>query len=548
MKLKSLSMTNWKCYKFKTVLFEDKMNFYNQRNGFGKSSIFEAIIYAMYGVMPANTNQLKNKIEDPIIIELILEDESGNTIGVKRETISATSKKLFYKRPLETEWTAVSSKQMDEFISSFAGTKDLFPLIWSKEPIYTSSVLSIDYIKDKVFAKDFEEADTIAKRVREDRGYNLKREKSILGHIENRIDSIDEEIEQIKREISELETSLKETPYKKSGLLDKAIAVLEARERFIRDFSGYTPVDKPSISRYEYLKMREDRNQATIKNFIPKNKELESLISKFNKQYVNSILEENYNDGRCPICGGDYSIEHEFGMGLTDVFDMLNSRTTLVDFEEAKREIEELSAYSPDDILKSKEYYKVEELADSLPNPEEIIEQDKKVNDQLWIDYNEKKKILAELERIKEFVSEYIAIQDIKKKDSDIIAAIETWKNEKTNNMISFVLNKATDIMSRIDQKYMRVYYSLEDKCFQVVICEDDQIKVLAHSLLSAGERSVLALALTLSYRTLVAKKNHIPGFFMLDESLSALDKDHLEKAIEVLNDEEIQTLLINHS
>lgn len=551
MKIKSLIMTNWKCYKFKTINFDENMNFYNQRNGFGKSSIFEAIIFAMYGVMPANTNQLKNDKEKPIVIELELVDEGTNsTVNIKREVVSPQIKKLYLRRQFETEYTSVSAKQMDEYIASIAGAKDLFPLIWSKEPIYTSSVLSIEYIKDKVFAKDFENADAIIKRVKEDRGYNVKREKTLEGIIQNKFDSISDEIEASKNKIKDIEESLKESPYKKTGLLDKAIKCLEAKDTLKgEEYENFSPLSTEEISRIEYLQNRKSKNEQTVKSFVPKNEDLELLLSLFNKSNTKQILKHNFEDDECPICKGRFSIREEFGMEYDEVINMLDSRVTMFDYEEAKRELEELENGPSEDIIsKSKQYYSLLSIADLMDNPEEIIEQDKHANDELWNQYNEEKENLSKLEKILEATNEYIKVKDIKKKDTDIITAIETWKKEKTNNMILYVLSRTIEIMSKIDQKYISVYYSLEEECFQVAICVNDEINVLSHTLLSAGERSVLALALTLSYRSLVLQKKHLPNFFMLDESLSALDKDHLDRAISILKEENIQTLLINHS
>ena len=73
-------MMNFKSYKDTTISFNEGVTIITGENGAGKSTIFEAIHYALYKKNTKNT--IRNN-QDNMLVELTF-TEKGNTYKVKR--------------------------------------------------------------------------------------------------------------------------------------------------------------------------------------------------------------------------------------------------------------------------------------------------------------------------------------------------------------------------------------------------------------------------------------------------------------------------------
>lgn len=554
-RLKTLTMSNWKCFKFKTVKFVDGLNLYEQENGFGKSSIFEAIIYCLYGVLPSSdSTSLKNDKNKPITLTLeLIDHDTKETFKIKKEIVSATVKNFYFMNIGEESFSKVNVNQINQFCSKFCGNKDLFPLIWSNKPICQSPIFDISYIKNNVLEYEFadsNELSTIAKKVKFNVTRNIKElERNVAGA--EGLD-IDKEIGNLKGRKDALISELKDSTKTENLNVSKALMCLEAQKELseIRGQIEDRIYDVDEIYEFKRLTSSKPTFEKIINDYSENTGKIIDKFKIFNSRFVKGIIQQNAESGLCPVCNQSYDFSEELETAnYEEIISFLNKNVYSEEqFENAKEELIKLEEFNAHDVEISQKILELSVRAVEVDNPEEIIEADKKSKNDSWDELDKIEERINELNLLKINYAHYLELKDELVTLDSIIKTINKYVVEKTNSLISSIIFETIKILSEVDKKYISLYYNLDENCYDICMIKDDDVKVLSHNLLSSGERSLLAIALTMSFRKVLREKKNIPSFILLDESLSSLDKGHLQKCLEVIKNSGCQSLIVNHN
>ena len=236
--LKTLRLINFRKFKDATIEFPDGVTGVIGLNGAGKSTIFEAIAWVLYGSVAARTSADEIKrigtiSSDPCRVELdfifeenayrIVREMSGKSLTASATVtvngkVAATSAEIvtkFIQKKLGMDfksfYTSIFAKQKELNTLSSMNSSERRPLILR--------MLGIDSLDDviKEIKSDKKEKDNIIQKLEDD----LVDEK---GH--NKIDVFKNEIKKLEKERNENEKALKKSK-EKISIFEKEIKTLE---------------------------------------------------------------------------------------------------------------------------------------------------------------------------------------------------------------------------------------------------------------------------------------------------------------------------------
>lgn len=563
-KIKSIQMTNWKCFKFKTFNFNDEMNTFQQENGFGKSSMFQAIIYCLYGKFPigiSDVKELKNDETKDIKLSLTLKDNiSGQKIEIQRNILSG-SKKVNYIL-FDGNKKSLSQGQMNDYLSGFCGSVNIFPLIWSDMPLNKNKIFDFNFIKNEVLKDEFSESELVLNNIKSEKfkiNKDIKIKESILeknGFTE--LKQIQDKLDELRKNETSLIKELKnqdKNDVQNDNIISKARICIENKKKFedLKTELKNEIYSKDDISEYEGLLIKESRSKKIISEFSPNRGELIKRFEIFNLRKIRQIIEKNQEDKTCPCCNRKYNIikglNNEKINTTEELINELNGNVLSEDeFENAKKMLERLSEFDESKINNSKKYYRLEKDSNEIDNPEEIIKAYSEEIKNKWSDLENIQKKIKEVENSLNELNDLINLKD---KISNLITlekVVNRHAKEKTDHFLASILFESSKILTEIDPKYMGVYYDIEHSTYKVCMNKSGNIKILSYEVISSGEKSVLALSLIIAFRNVIGKTKGIPNFILFDESLSALDKEHLNTCFELLKNSNIQPFIVNHN
>ncbi len=241
--LNKLTLKNFKKYTFKTIEFEEGLIGIIGKNGSGKSTIFEAILFALYGEAKKRGNKeiLRNAnvtTKDAVVVELDFEFENKEYKVVREfrgKTMSANAK--FYKNG---ELTTTGAKEVTTAIIALTKmSKDAFmhTLFASQKELTSLSTLKNEDRK-KMIRKllGLEKIDFVEKELIE-KSRELKREISAFAEVLLADEDVKSKNEQIK-ESQSLKKSKEEDVYKKTVELKtiktKEVEIKKELEVFVK--------------------------------------------------------------------------------------------------------------------------------------------------------------------------------------------------------------------------------------------------------------------------------------------------------------------------
>ena len=280
--LSKLKLENFKRYSSKTIEFDEGLVGIIGKNGSGKSTIFEAILFALYG-------ELQNKgykeivrnsnvtTKDAVVVELEFEYDNSEYKIIREfrgKALSANAK--LYKtaelitsgsKEVTTSIIKLTSMNKEAFLSTlFASQKELTTLS-SKKPEDRKKMIRKLLGLEKI---DFIEKDLI------ERSRELKREIAAYAEILLSPDELKAKEEQIKNKSIEDETLAKEVDEKAKELDKVKLTELDIR----KELDIFIQTKDKKQKAYNELELLQNTINAHKQNQIKYNSELNTLKAK----------------------------------------------------------------------------------------------------------------------------------------------------------------------------------------------------------------------------------------------------------------------------
>ncbi len=296
MTLNSLNLINYKKYKEFRLEFTDGLTGIIGRNGAGKSTIFDAIIFALYGNIRGEKSTIRNvnaTTKEPVIVELSFEIDSKE-YRVKRELRgkNLTAKAAIYSD--KEELLSEGAKEVNRYITKLVGmSEDAFKhtiFASQKELTALSSLKNED--RKKIIRKllGLEKIDKIELEIRN----RLRELKSEINAMSN-ILLTQEDIEKIQKSISsnrELQNSLNKKLEKiKIDLEDKSKVI----EKLQNDLKNWQELKDDFTTLDNKLKIAKNSLKNYINNRELKEKSIKELEKKELIYNKNRGIKDDFN-------------------------------------------------------------------------------------------------------------------------------------------------------------------------------------------------------------------------------------------------------------
>lgn len=494
MNLKNLTLINFRKFKNTTIEFPDGVTGIIGLNGAGKSTIFEAIAWVLYGSVAARTSSDQIKRQDTsnietcrVELEFIFEGENYRIIREMKGKALTTNATV----TINGKVAATSAEGVNKFIQKKIGLdfKSFYTSIFAKQKeLNTLSsmnpserrplilrMLGIDSLDEvikeiKIDKKNKEKIiEKLTNELIDEKGNNKETKyKEEIKTIEKNIKEIDEQIKKLKNKIIEFTKELKQTEKKlienkkeyeklkdqKEKMQDKKTLFenknkleQEIKELKNKIFERQKNLEKET-NKFEDFKEVEKLQLKTIQRLDELNKIIEKKIKNIQEKKTicqiiqKDIININVNkqkiiklgpNAKCPTC--DRILSKQYNV-LVSNFD--------IELKNKEKEIKKI-------YLEIKN--NVEEKQKNLREKEAI---EKKVN-YLNIQLREKEKIITTIKHIEnEIKNEKIMFN---KKQNDYIKVNQVTFNNKIFNK----LKKQQEIIYNNYQKTLEVYNDKKD-------------------------------------------------------------------------------------
>ncbi len=288
MNLKNLTLVNFRKFKNTTIEFPDGVTGIVGLNGAGKSTIFEAIAWVLYGSVAARTpsDQIKRQgtsSSDPCRVELefVFEDENYRIVReMKGKTLTTNA-----TATINGKIAATSAEGVNQFIQKKLGLdfKSFYTSIFAKQK-ELNALSSMNASERRPLILRMLGIDSLDEIIKEIRNDKKNKENLVEKLSRDLIDENGNDKEKIcKEEIKTLEKNLKEIDEQikksKNKLIDFTKELTETEKKL-----------KENKKQYEKLKDQKEKMQEKKTLFENKNKLEQEL-----KELKNKILERQKN-------------------------------------------------------------------------------------------------------------------------------------------------------------------------------------------------------------------------------------------------------------
>lgn len=543
-KINSLSIENWKCFSYKTISFKNGINFYNQENGSGKSTIIQAIFYCIYGKLPQGVKikELKNNEEKDIKLSLDFTASDGAQYVIERMITGRAETKLVYLRKKGEDKSQYSIGQINEIMEGFFGRKQFIDIIWSQTPLIYSGIFKTEFIQN-ILSEYMQESKAFGDELKI-RGLSESKEKKriteFLGRFSGSYEDIQNAISNAEAEKKSIESRLKDKTKSRTSETEKSRAerCIDARKKLsiIKEL-GIKIYSEDEISSYNTLKSHELLNKKIVSEYTGNPSEEVSIYLKhFSAAEMKKMILMNRESGKCPVCNKKFS----FKISEDDIiaFSMKDK------YDKSMHELAELGKFDENIIEHSIKYYALLKESNAMDDPESIIRAYDKETEEEWKKLDD---VNRRLEQLNKGEQAYQALNGVEQRIQDISAlanVVKEYNKECISFYISSLLFKAAELLTYVDDKYMSIYYDMNGGTYKVCIADNGNIRVRSIESLSAGEKTVVALSLILACKEIFAPES----ILILDESLGSLDSRHLENCIKIIEKEKNQTIVVAHN
>lgn len=533
MKIISLEVKNWKCFANKKKwIFEDGIIVSRAKNGTGKTSMFEGIIYAftgkIYGFTFNTIRQNENK-DAYVKVEFSFNDLD---CSILRQFGSEPISELIVDGKLICE----SSRALDKEIANLLGINEkLLNIIWTQSLINSDS-LSVNFFKETLLSEILENPNKVLAHFKSVT-YQKNRE---ISNLDSKIKSIKENSEDVKAKIDEIKECLKSSHKTDDSKLEIARSTKVSHDRMIDLEPEYKEILKLGLSNSEIREIGTFLNKL---NFIvgeleEECKKVDTPFSNFSSKELKNIINHSSEQCKCLICGSAFSIERAEKLIET----INNSGRSNEKIKKLEGHIDLCKKLTIPQYNLYNEYNKVADNVDRCPNWESIINSHDESVSNMWYQLDKLtvlyESILENEENIKRVNELEKEVSVAKEKISEVNRYVEETQEKCTRD----VLNRASDYVSSINDRYKQI--AIDANTF-VIVCEDEErvLHILPVARLSNGEKTLIALSLLFACVDIF-----IPSMPLLfDEVFSALDKENLDMVKQFLNKRDTQILVLTH-
>lgn len=531
MKIKQVRFKNFRSYGNAMTVFNietektSSINLIVGKNGSGKTSIENAIIWALYGKVEGVTNsELCNRINKELVVEIDL--ECGNdSIHIKRGLHPNIFEVKINDKIIDQAGKVNVQDLLEQsyYHIPYAIFKNLIALnINDFKSLLTLTPGEKKGIIDKIFG--FAVLNEMAKYVKED----FKDIQQKLNTVQVEIGSVNSSVQMTQRKIEEIKNSPEQKiDYEKIEKIKKLIDETSQNITKNTELAG-------KIQEAEKIANSRINERSTNISVI------NSKISELNRKI--KLIES----GKCPTCGSDLhgeSFEEECKKYKNDIIDFENQKNELQlqqkDYNEKLHKLSEKSS-SVVNELRQLNSNLVSLRADLKYN--ESVKDNEKDTSQFDKLINEFENKLNSLKESEINLSEaYSNMQIILKMFAD--NGIKKYVGSKYTPVIN-------DIINEIGERLQIPYKVRFDDMFDCVITQCG-INV-KYDTLSSGEKRRLDFTVIVSFLKMLKLQYPSINLLFCDEIFSTLSVDAIPEIISILNDLvkelNLNIFLIHHS
>ena len=607
MQIKAIRMKNWKCFTLETFEF-NKLNIINRPNGTGKTSMFEAILFCLYGKRPTGFNftTMRNNPKSACVVttvfeyynpkimehcEVFVEREFGGKNG---STCIAKIRKSKESDSVLKGWEScqtigTSHNDVVEFIEKLA-IHDIIDVFWSPNTLTGSSILKPNFLVDTIFEHIFNDPKTLLKYYKKETFTQSK----IVSNLENK--NYDDEdtknkIRSINKEINKIRESIVEKINKVDESLADAHSAKKASE-FLDEFNKANEgiklpekvnlLNTPSIDKYISPLMVEETISSRVASLLsdnPSNKidfklfddirirftnkinevisKVESdiereeskiksdILDKISKSTLKTIKELGEENDKCPICDKKWN-----GKTSKKLEKVIDSGTYNVDFVVSSlKDIEILKEYS-NHYINNRITNSIESLIKSYKSKVDRCPNFDEVIESYKKDnskiWDKIDSLEAEKKNLERSVEIYKEYCKEKQKYIDL--------SERVDVINEYITDASVYFSKTITSKASEILYKLNQR-YQQLYLDGDEYKVAVMNNETNTVDILSAAMLSSGEKTFVSISlilavhelffNTIP--LMFDESFSALDSENIESLKKLFKNCDYQTFIITH-
>ena len=544
--IERISLKNWKCFDEKEFSFNKDFNLLRMSNGTGKTSMLEAIIFALFDKRPSGYtfNDLKNDNTTNSIVELwvtnnfdeyyfrrefgknskYLAEKNGKIIGNDRESYLITSSEIATYNDVENTWTF--------------GT------------LANSKILNTSYLEE-LFNNLLESPIKVQKELKKRRYILRANIKKIEEKMSN--DSNIGNKSKIKKEIKTIEESLNNNKVTTNSELSIALNTKRKSEELAETIREFESINRKYLMEEEGFKntysifkgMTEEEIERDVQKAKSRNSEIMSMISdtrskslvKYGK-IVNDLINDSNSCKKCLLC--DNALVHDLKTIIPE-FNILAK-----EFE--KNKIKDNIKFKNYDLttkylkLKSK-ITKLKEGISNCLNFQEIIDSYNQDNENK---INRLRELNEELTRIKiheKYTEELKEENDSLNECINGIEITEEYIKKIKDEKSSAILYEASRVIQKINTRYRHII--IDEDSYKVLMYDEKfkDTRLASINTLSNGEKTIIALSLIIGISKNMGTRNTI----VFDESFGNLDEYNLNNTKEVVKGLNNQVILITH-
>lgn len=581
--------------------YEDKAT----SNGSGKSSIFEAIIFAIYEETSSGEKDVANRVlQDGYVVTLKFSIDGDNYTIMRKGTSANKTQVVFYKNDVDI--SARNKTDTNKLIlSTFGITKAVFldsiflsqnanTNLASLSPtarkerleILTNTDSTIQLFKDKLKQIQVQyESCCVDDQMNMNKLQGSKETNlSQLDDIEIKINKVKQQIDELKQlgDINEIDHQIKDKENQLKSIekeindTNNALDKIEIEIKHVRDDGEKDNLEKTKLEQDRQNKLNELNEVDNNINKCDMNKS----YAENNIKNIKKEIEKIKTSDRCPTCGRKYDNFND-----EHLLNTIKEKELLIDNENENinnilKERNELSIKETDIITEGKNIAKqLQECVDKVNEHRSKVEQveNKRYdvdaqrnkyyklqteiqNEIKQLNVNKEQILKAPIANLEEFnkmklditskiVTIDVQIENITNKyneDNDKVLVVKNAIQLVTKEFRTYLLQNSIQYLNQLLLNYSKQLFSNEK---DIIHIDEDGIKLnitlgdSTYESLSGGEKTRVNIALLLAQKSLANMIGNMScNIIILDEILGYCDSHAEEVVIELLT-KELDTL-----
>ena len=537
MQINKITIKNWKCFINKTFVF-DKENIINWRNGQGKTSLFQAILFCLFGKRPAGFNftTLRNDptVDCIIIVELTYKDKEDleHNIRVKRQFGRTNTATLVQ----DNELICSSATAVFNFINKIL-PYDIISVLWAPGTLQSSNILQPDFLVKSLFNYIFDAPQKIEKYYKYEI-YNInKRLKSF--NITSNYNEIELKLSDIENKIKTIKSKIKE----RSSSSDYQINIAKSAKQAKQELNSLNITETIPINIcLDFKNLTANKDITKLRNKLQKDLEEEnmkttSVLDGLPLKTIQFIKDES-EKGKCIVCDRDWN------SSMSKKLEKLISQGK-IDHEKIKDINNKLSllSYNPKIIEDNIKFNQLSNIVSKCPNFEDVINNYNADNNKLWDELDNLEKEQKKLLKQKEECINYIKEKENQENTREKLKVVQNYISDASEYYSNSMTENGSIILNKLSPKFDKIF--LDEGEYKIIKVDEslNNMELLSAAQLSGGERTLVGISLILAAHSLFFPD--IPLLF--DESFSALDREHISALKMYFKENNFQLFIITH-